>query len=183
MVSLQNPDLTLQTPAGSSSGSAVAVSAGMAPLTLGTESDGSLIIPADRASIYSLKPTHGSISNHGTLSFAAVSDVIGTMGKSPADIALSMNVLLDGDTDYTQLLGGSLAGMKIGFIDPEEWSSGVGAIRPNEGYNEQSVSPFVQISTSFSLCSLFKVERIPRCYQQDGGKRSHCASKHQPASF
>lgn len=112
----------------------------MAPLALGTESDGSLIIPADRASVYAVKPTVGSISNNGVLGFAAISDTIGPIGKSPADIALVLDVLLDSSPRLSRHLDQpSFAGLKIGFIDPQEWPSGTGAIRPNADYIAQTV--------------------------------------------
>lgn len=112
----------------------------MAPMALGTESDGSIIIPADRAGVYALKPTVGSVSNEGVLGFAAISDTIGLFGKCPADIALVLDVLFDSDPDLIRCLDEpSFAGLKIGFIDPQEWSPGTGAIRPNDDYTSQTV--------------------------------------------
>lgn len=112
----------------------------MAPVALRTESEWSLIIPADRASVYALKATVESVSNTGVLGFAVISDAIGTFGKSPADIALVLDILLDRSPGLSQHLDRpSFSGLRIGFIDPEEWSSGTGAVRPNDGYNSQTV--------------------------------------------
>lgn len=54
-----------QGPAGSSSGSAAGVAAGFAPMSLGTESDGSIVMPACRAGLYALKITRGTVDDTG----------------------------------------------------------------------------------------------------------------------
>ncbi|KAK0702550.1 amidase signature domain-containing protein [Apiosordaria backusii] len=61
------PFLGHSTPGGSSTGSAVGVSAGMAPVALGTETDGSIVVPSDRASLYSVKITIGGVSTNISL--------------------------------------------------------------------------------------------------------------------
>lgn len=57
--------ISAQSPAGSSSGSAIAISAGLAPLSLGTETFGSLVHPAIRAALYTVKPTRGIVPGDG----------------------------------------------------------------------------------------------------------------------
>ncbi|KAK0612445.1 amidase signature domain-containing protein [Bombardia bombarda] len=128
-------------PGGSSTGSAVSVSAGMTPVALGTESDGSITMPSDRAALYSIKLSPGAISWRGVLPYTRPSDALGAMTKSPEDSALMLNVLLE-QNDFTKFLGRSFKGLKIGFLDPVEWASGPGAVKPNKDYNKQYISEF-----------------------------------------
>jgi amidase len=75
-------------PLGSSSGSAIAVSAGWAAASLGAETLGSLVAPAGRAALYCLRPTLGLVSRDGTIPGAKSFDMVGPMGKSAYDVAL-----------------------------------------------------------------------------------------------
>ncbi|KAK8037630.1 hypothetical protein PG991_000976 [Apiospora marii] len=131
--------LGFSTPGGSSSGSAVAVAAGMAPVSLGTETDGSILVPSDRASLYSLKLTVGKFSTTGTLPYTHVTDSLGPMAKSPEDLAAILDLLTPlEDKTNQQFLTKSFKGMRIGFLDPITWASGAGAVRPNEDYTKQT---------------------------------------------
>jgi Asp-tRNA(Asn)/Glu-tRNA(Gln) amidotransferase A subunit family amidase len=80
-----NPD---HTPGGSSSGSAAAVAAGMAPLALGSQTNGSTIRPAAFCGIVGFKPTHGLISRQGMLQTSRTLDQVGLFARTIDDIAL-----------------------------------------------------------------------------------------------
>ena len=73
---------TSQNPMGSSSGPAVGVSAGYAPISIGTETDGSLVLPANRAALYTLKPTIPFISREGIVPISSFCDSAGPMTSS-----------------------------------------------------------------------------------------------------
>lgn len=75
-------------PLGSSSGSAIALSAGWAPGALGAELSGSLVAPSGRAAVYCLRPTMGLVSRGGTVPGAKPMDVVGPMAKTAYDVAL-----------------------------------------------------------------------------------------------
>lgn len=84
-------------PLGSSSGSAIAVSAGFAAAALGAETLGSLVAPAGRAALFSLRPTMGLVSRDGTVPGAKSFDMIGPMAKSTCDVALLLQQIAGTD--------------------------------------------------------------------------------------
>ena len=75
-------------PLGSSTGSAVAVAANLAPIAIGTETNGSLMAPAYQNSIVSIKPTLGMVSRYGIIPISAHQDTAGPMAKTVADCAI-----------------------------------------------------------------------------------------------
>jgi Asp-tRNA(Asn)/Glu-tRNA(Gln) amidotransferase A subunit family amidase len=89
----RNPHDPERTPGGSSSGSAAAVAAGMVPLAIGSQTNGSMIRPAAYCGVYGCKPTHGTISRHGALILSKTLDHVGTFARTLADTALILEVL------------------------------------------------------------------------------------------
>jgi Asp-tRNA(Asn)/Glu-tRNA(Gln) amidotransferase A subunit family amidase len=90
----RNPHNHEHTPGGSSSGSAAAVAAGMVPLALGSQTNGSVIRPAAYCGIYGFKPTFGLISRHGVLRQSRWLDQIGVFARSVEDLALITEQLI-----------------------------------------------------------------------------------------
>ncbi len=86
-----------RTPSGSSSGSGVAVAAGLCVFAVGTETDGSIVSPASRSGLVGFKPTLGRVSRDGIIPIAASQDTAGPMARSVADAALLMSVLAGPD--------------------------------------------------------------------------------------
>jgi Asp-tRNA(Asn)/Glu-tRNA(Gln) amidotransferase A subunit family amidase len=84
----RNPHNSEHTPGGSSSGSAAAVAAGMVPLALGSQTNGSTIRPAAYCGVIGFKPTHGLVSRHGVLTLSRTLDHVGLFARSIDDIAL-----------------------------------------------------------------------------------------------
>ncbi len=95
----RNPHDTSRTPGGSSSGSAAAVAAGMVPLAIGSQTNGSTIRPAAYCGVYGVKPTHGAISRHGALILSRALDHVGVFARTLADAALILEVLAGYDAD------------------------------------------------------------------------------------
>jgi len=89
----RNPHDLERTPGGSSSGSAAAVAAGMVPLAIGSQTNGSVIRPASFCGVYGVKPTHGTISRHGALILSRALDHVGVFARTLADCALGLDVL------------------------------------------------------------------------------------------
>jgi len=122
----KNPHDASRVPGGSSGGSATAVMLDMAPFALGTDTGGSIRLPAAFTGAVGYKPTYGLISRSGVVAMASSTDVIGPLTKTVEDTALILDVMagkdkLDSTTidrdeqSYTQLDDG-IKGKKIGII-------------------------------------------------------------------
>lgn len=86
-------DIGLKRDIGSSSGSGVGVSAGFAPIAIGTETDGSIICPSNRAALFGLKPTVGLTSRAGIVPISGTQDSPGPMGRSAWDVAAMLTII------------------------------------------------------------------------------------------
>jgi len=92
-----NPYALDRNPSGSSSGSAVAVAAGLTPLAVGTETDGSIVSPAGTCGVVGIKPTAGLVSRTGIVPVSPVQDTAGPMAATVADAAALLSVLAAAD--------------------------------------------------------------------------------------
>jgi len=134
----QNPWRLGHITGGSSSGSGAAIAAGQAALALGTDTGGSIRIPAALCGISGHKPTYGLVSRYGVTPLGFSLDHVGPMARTVEDLALAMNVLAGHDPrdpasanhpaeNYASSLGEGVGGLRIGvpwhyvgeFIDPE----------------------------------------------------------------
>lgn len=89
----RNPHDTSRNTSGSSSGSAAAVAAGLAPLAVGTETDGSIVSPSGICGVVGFKPTVGSIPTAGIVPISPVQDTAGPIARTVADAAALYRVL------------------------------------------------------------------------------------------
>ncbi|HEX3095824.1 MAG TPA: Asp-tRNA(Asn)/Glu-tRNA(Gln) amidotransferase subunit GatA [Patescibacteria group bacterium] len=126
----RNPWDTSRMPGGSSSGSAVAVAAGLAPWALATETGGSIRQPASLTGVSGWKPTYGRVSRYGAAAMASSLDSMGAMAQSVKDLAIIAEVLSGQDANdsttgpvevpkYSKDLNADIKGMKIGV--PKEY--------------------------------------------------------------
>ncbi|KAL8854605.1 MAG: hypothetical protein Q9221_000640 [Calogaya cf. arnoldii] len=127
------------TPAGSSAGSAAGVAAGFAPVSIGTESDGSLVQPATRASLYAMKATLHTVDTFGIQPISPEFDSAGGMAKTVEDLAKIMDLLQEGK-HYTSHMTSSFKGLRLGFVDPELWKAADLVVEPNEEFDEQNLA-------------------------------------------
>ena len=115
-----NPYGPGRNPSGSSSGSAVAVAAGLAPLAVGTETDGSIVCPASACGIAGIKPTLGLVSRHGIVPISAAQDTAGPMARTVADAAELLTVLAAADPgDPASAAAAGQPADYTAFLDPE----------------------------------------------------------------
>lgn len=138
-----NPRDEKAVPGGTSSGSAVAVAAGIVPATTGTDTGGSIRQPAGFCGVVGVKPTYGRVSRWGMIAFASSLDQGGPVAHTAQDCALMLNAMCGfdpkdstslerADEDYTRLLGKlgdaakPLAGLRVG-VPTEFMGEGVAA--------------------------------------------------------
>jgi Asp-tRNA(Asn)/Glu-tRNA(Gln) amidotransferase A subunit family amidase len=88
-----NPHDLERTPGGSSSGSAAAVAAGMVPLAIGSQTNGSIIRPAAFCGVFAARPTHGLVSRAGVLTLSRALDHVGPFARSVEDLALILSAI------------------------------------------------------------------------------------------
>ncbi|MCX6032485.1 MAG: amidase family protein [Chloroflexi bacterium] len=157
----RNPYALDRNPCGSSSGSAVAVAADLCAAAVGTETDGSIICPAQTCGIVGIKPTLGLVSRAGIIPIAHSQDTAGPMARTVADAALLLGVLAGPDPreamnltpwppslrgkgeGYSPLLAGEGAGERSGldytrFLDKNGLAGArIGVARNYFGFNDR----------------------------------------------
>jgi 1-carboxybiuret hydrolase len=94
-----NPHDPARMSGGSSGGSGTAVAAGMVPLALGSDTNGSIRVPASLCGLFGLKPTFGRLSRAGTFPFVSSLDHLGPLARSAADLALAYDAMTGQDPD------------------------------------------------------------------------------------
>lgn len=121
----KNPHDISRVPGGSSGGSAAAVALGLTPFALGTDTGGSIRLPASYCGVVGFKPTYGLVSRYGVVAMASSTDVIGPFARNAQDTAIVLDVLagrdaFDGTTIERQkqyeVGSASLKGKKIGIV-------------------------------------------------------------------
>jgi aspartyl-tRNA(Asn)/glutamyl-tRNA(Gln) amidotransferase subunit A len=123
-----NPWDITRIPGGSSGGSGAAVAAGFIPMSMGSDTGGSIRIPASFCGVVGLKPTFGRLSRHGIVPHSWSLDHPGPLTRTVEDAALVMNSLAGYDArdpacqdqpvpDFTRSLRGGVRGLRVGVID------------------------------------------------------------------
>ncbi len=95
----RNPRARERMAGGSSGGSAAAVAAGLVPVALGIDTNGSIRVPAAFCGVFALKPTYGRVSRAGVALFSASFDHVGPFARSTRDLALAFDALQGHDAD------------------------------------------------------------------------------------
>lgn len=131
----RNPHDTTRSPCGSSSGSGIAVAAGLAVAALGTETDGSVVCPASANGVVGIKPSIGLVSRTGIVPISHTQDTAGPMARSAIDAAILLAAMAGSDPDdaatqhgrgdvardhFGALETGGLEGERIGVLRSAE---------------------------------------------------------------
>ena len=121
-----NPWDLERVPGGSSGGSSAAVAAGLATITLGSDTGGSIRQPGSFCGVVAVKPTYGVVSRYGVVAFGSSLDQVGPFARNVQDAALAMNALAGHDpldctsqpvtTDFTANLAEGVKGIRIGVV-------------------------------------------------------------------
>jgi aspartyl-tRNA(Asn)/glutamyl-tRNA(Gln) amidotransferase subunit A len=114
---VRNPWDTERIPGGSSGGSAAAVAAGIIPLASGTDTGGSIRIPASFCGVVGLKPTYDRVSRRGVMPLGLTLDHVGPLARTVRDAGLAFSVLATHSSGYIPPAHADLSGMRIGVPD------------------------------------------------------------------
>ena len=159
---VHNPWNLNKVPGGSSGGSAAAVAACEATLALGSDTGGSIRLPASFCGVVGMKPTYGKVSRYGLIAFASSLDQIGPITKDVTDCAMLLNLIAGHDEkdstsannekeDYVQALTGNVKGLKIGV--PKEFF-GEGINEEVKKALEESIEKYKEMGAIVEECSL-----------------------------
>ena len=115
------------------------VLAGFAPIAIGTETDGSLVVPADQAALYTLKATVGSTQTEETLPYTLFTDSLGPLAKQLKDIAALLSIVMNGKKS-SSCLPSTWKIPSVGFVDQATWQSNPAAVKPKGSFDKQVLS-------------------------------------------
>ncbi|EKE9623078.1 amidase [Listeria innocua] len=115
----KNPYSSELDPLGSSSGSATAATCDFAAIAIGTETNGSIILPAGAQSVVGFKPSQGLVSNEGIIPLSSRFDTPGPLTRTVTDAYLTTNVLMD-EANQTPLSKDALKNKRIGLLSDDE---------------------------------------------------------------
>lgn len=159
-------------PGGSSGGSAAAVAAEEAVFSLGSDTGGSIRLPAAYCGVVGLKPTYGTVSRFGLIAFASSLDQIGPLTRTVGDNALVMNEIAGYDAkdstsvpydkpDYTKYLVNDVKGLKIGV--PKEYF-GAGIDPEVEKVIRRAIATLEGLGAEIGECSMPHTEYAMAAY-------------------
>ena len=158
-----NPWNTERIPGGSSGGSAVAVAAGLAPLSLGSDTGGSIRQPASCCGVVGLKPTYGRVSRYGLVAFASSLDQIGPFSCDIQDNAALLEIIAGYDKkdstsinkevpEYSKEIKKSIKGMKIAL--PKEYFGKGGLSGDVSNAVNKAIETYRKLGAEFGEVSL-----------------------------
>ena len=206
----KNPWDTSRIPGGSSGGSAVAVASRTVPISLGTDTGGSIRQPASLCGVLGLKPTYGRVSRYGAIAFASSLDQIGPFTHTPEDMALVMEILSAPDKrdstcvqtpvpSYTTEATKPIKGLRIGIpkeyfvegMDPEVKKSVMEAAKTLEKMgctltdislpmSEMALAVYYIIAPSEASSNLSRFDGVRYGFRNPNSRQPHRTIRSQP---
>lgn len=166
----RNPHVLDRTPSGSSSGSGVAAAAGFAALTVGTETDGSIVSPSTANGIVGMKPGVGVVSGQGIIPISASQDSAGPMCRTVEDAAALLSVIAQRPLDYRRgLKKDALRGKRLGVLR-----------KPFAGYSEHTDRCYEQALTALRDCGAVLVDvELPTMKELRDSSAEHTVLVHE----
>lgn len=164
----RNPWDTTQGSGGSSAGSAAATAAGLVGFSVGTDTGGSILQPAEKCGVVGLRPTYGRVSRHGVMPLRWTMDKVGPLCRSVEDCALVLNAIYgpDGrdlsvaDAAFRWAPKAALSGLRIGFLEEDLRPPAVGE-RDGEGGSSRRQQCFSEALEVFRAKSDLQPARLP----------------------
>jgi len=170
----RNPYVLDRNPCGSSSGSGAAVSANLCVVAVGTETDGSIVCPANNNGIVGIKPTIGLVSRSGIVPIAESQDTAGPMARTVTDAVHLLDALMGvdpRDPATSRSAGKATAGGYARFLDPDGLKGmRVGVARKMAGFNEHVDKPFDQAIDDLKRFGAIIVDEVDFPTLKDVGK-------------
>lgn len=118
-------------------------------MALGTDTNGSILMPATRHDVYALKPTIGLVSQEGICPISLDFDSAGPIARSSRDVALLMDAMVDRskvkgipESGYTSYQTKSFDGIRIGVLNPKDWHLPPAVAVPNAEADQQRVCSY-----------------------------------------
>lgn len=173
---IHNPWNLARIPGGSSGGSAVAVAAGIVPFATGTDTGGSIRVPASFCGIVGLKPTFGRVNIRGVLPLGFSQDHVGPLTRTVRDAAIAFQVMVDDPSGYALPANPDLSRLRIGWpknffmenVDPEVESAICAAFQTAAGIEgrivEIEVPDMNALRAAAATCLLAEAASVLRPY-------------------
>ena len=187
----RNPWDLAYSPSGSSSGSGAALAAGMTPLTIGSDTGGSIRGPAKSCGVVGLKPTLGLVSRHGATTLSWTLDHVGPMARTVAGVAAMLHAMAGYDErdpgsapgevpNYSRSLSGDIRGVRIGVpsehfftnVEPETGAALRRALDTLQGLGARLVDIRVQHAALASTASSVILSSESACFHEQRLKNS-----------
>jgi Asp-tRNA(Asn)/Glu-tRNA(Gln) amidotransferase A subunit family amidase len=164
-----DPDLIA---GGSSGGCAVAVASGMCHWAIGTDTAGSLRIPASLCGIVSIKPTYGTVATDGVIPLSRSLDTVGPMAPDVASAATALSMLTAGAVSASPVASTTIRALRIGRV-PEDWAVSLDAPTEAAWRSVADSLPEVEIpdrATASQVCttiSMYEASRFHRRWVEE----------------